>query len=320
MRAGAHALSLLSVPLNAQVLFALEEEPLPLSAVRKAAGSPPPTTMRGYLRNLTDLGVLHRHRREDFPGQLDLALGAPGRGLLPVAEVLKTWLSSAPEGHVEVGSLAAKSSIKALIEGWSHGIVRAIAARPLSLTELDDLIASLSYPSLERRLTAMRDVGQLAACAGDGRGTPYAATDWLRRAVGPLVAAALWERSHLPDASAPIGRLDIEAAFLLATPLAKVSAALSGACRLAVELPRDDGRSLAGVQVVLRGGEAVSCTSRLAGHVDATATGSVRSWLEALNYDTPNCLEFSGDRELATDIVDALHGALFRAPHAQRMG
>jgi DNA-binding HxlR family transcriptional regulator len=312
VRTGAHALSLLSVPLNAQVLLAVADGPRTLSAVRKAAGLPPPTTMRAYLRNLTEQGVLQRSRRDDFPGHLDLALGPAGHGLLPVIDALKLWLSSGPDGQVELGTPAAKNSIKALIEGWSHCIVRAIAARPLMLTELDGLIVTLSYPSLERRLNAMRDVGQLAACAGEGRGTPYTATDWLRRAVAPLAAAALWERSHLPDASAPVGRLDVEAAFLLAVPLATVSADLSGACRLAVEIPRDSERTLAGVRVEVRDGAVVSCSSRLSGPVDVTATGSVRSWLQAVNQGDPSRLEWGGDRELGAGLVESLHGALFR--------
>jgi DNA-binding HxlR family transcriptional regulator len=304
---------LLSVPLNVQVLLALQDEPRSLSTVRKTVGSPPPTTMRGHLRKLSEIGILQRSRREEFPGQLDLALGPAGRGLLPVARALSLWLSSAPEGRVELGTPAAKSSIKALVEGWSHNIVRAIAARPLSLTELDDLIASLSYPSLERRLTAMRDVGQITARRSDGRGRPYAATEWLRKAIGPIVAAALWERVHVPEQSAPVGRLDVEATFLLAIPLVRLPSELSGACRLAVDLSRNGEHSLAGVVIDVREGEVVSCTSRLEGPMDAIATGSVRAWLLAVNNGELDGLEFSGERELAERVVDALHGALLRA-------
>jgi DNA-binding HxlR family transcriptional regulator len=313
VRTGAHALSLLSVPLNVQVLLALENEPRPLSEVRKATGLPPATTMRGHLRNLTEIGVLQRCRRDEFPGSIDLALGPAGRELFPVIRALQTWLSTVPDGQVELGTPAAKSAIKALVEGWSHNIVRAVAARPLSLTELDGLISSLNYPSLERRLSAMRDVGQLAACRSEGRGNPYAATDWLRRAVGPLAAAAFWERSHVPEQSTPIGSRDVEAAFLLVTPLARLSSEMSGTCRLAVDLPGNGERRLAGVVAEVREGEVVSCTSRLSGSVDAAVTGSARGWLAAVNRGEPGDLEFSGERELAGRLLDALHGAFFRA-------
>ncbi len=45
------------------------------------------------------------------------------------------------------------------------------------------VISSLSYPSLERRLAAMRLAGLIEARPGNGRGTPYAVTDWLRRGI-----------------------------------------------------------------------------------------------------------------------------------------
>jgi hypothetical protein len=113
---------------------------------------------------------------------------------------------------------------------------------------LDRLIGRLGYRSLEHRLTAMRLSGQLEAVPGNGRAPPYAVTDWLRHAVGPLVAATRWERCSLPEETARIGRIDAEAAFLPAVPLVRLPAATSGACRLAVELPGGGGR-LAGVTV-----------------------------------------------------------------------
>ena len=42
-------------------------------------------------------------------------------------------------------------------------MMRALAARPLSLTELDSLISDLSYPALERRLSSMRIAGLVEA-------------------------------------------------------------------------------------------------------------------------------------------------------------
>lgn len=311
MRAGSHALSLLAAPLNVHVLTALEEESKSLVDLRRAAGSPPQTTMRGHLRKLTELGILERTQRNEFPGNLDYALGPAGRELLAVVHIVNAWLSLAPEGPVAPGSTTAKSSIKALIEGWSTSIIRALAARPLSLTELDRLITSLSYPSLERRLQAMRLAGQIEACPSRGRGTPYSVTEWLRRAIGPLAAAARWERKYLTAEAAPIGRLDIEAAFLLTVPMATLAPHLSGVCRLAVDVDSSNGHRLAGVIVDLREGRVASYTSRLQGEFDAVATGSAAAWLRAVVGREPGALEIGGDRELASALVDGLHEALF---------
>ena len=317
MRAGAFALSLLAVPLNVHVLQALEEEPKSLMDLRRAAGSPPQTTMRGHLRRLAELGIVERTRRNPFPGNLDLELGSAGRELLPVMRALEVWLAQAPGGPLVPGSTAAKSAIKALVEGWSTSIVRAIAARPLSLTELDRVISSLSYPSLERRLQSMRLAGQITACPGRTRGTPYEATEWLRRAVAPLAVAARWERQHAGEEAAPIGRLDIEAAFLLVVPLLRISSNLSGSCRMAVDIKSDGEHRLAGVLVGVSEGEVVSSASRLQGDVDASVTGSAPAWLRAVVESDPAQLEISGDPELGAELVDGLHGALSGAARAR---
>jgi DNA-binding HxlR family transcriptional regulator len=311
VRAGTHALTLLSVPLNVHVLTALAEEPKSLIDLRRAVGSPPQTTMRGHMRELTRLGVLERRRHADFPGTVDFELGPAGRDLIGVVHVLQSWLSSAPYGPLQPGSVAARSAIKALAEGWSSSIVRALAAQPLSLTELNQLISSLNYPSLERRLSALRLTGQIEPCPNGGRSTPYVATDWLRRAIAPLAAAARWERKHAPEESAPIGRLDIESAFLLSVPMLRISPELSGACRLAVYSGGGGEHRLAGVVARIKEGRVVSCTSRLEGDADAWATGSAAAWLRAVMERAADHLEVGGDTALAAELISGLPGALF---------
>ena len=314
VRAGAQALSMLAVPLNVHVLTALEEGPKPLIDLRRAVGSPPQTTMRGHLRALTEVGVLERHRRNDFPGPVDYRLARPGNELLAVAEILQRWLAASPEGPLPLGTVAAKSAIKALVDGWSSNIVRALAARPLSLTELNRLISGINYPSLERRLGAMRLAGQIEARPGQSRGTPYAATDWLRQAIAPIAVAARWEREHAATKTSAIGRIDTEAVFLLAVPLLRLAGDLSGSCRLAVEVPNGGGDfNLAGVLVGVREGHIASCVSRLEGDAGAWASGSASAWLGAVIEQDTDRLEVGGDCELATAILDGLHGALFGA-------
>lgn len=314
MRAGAYALSLLSVPLNVEVLRALEEEPKPLIDLRRAVGSPPQTTMRGQLRTLTEIGVLARSQEAGFPGSVGYQLGRPGRELLAVAGVVEAWLGNAPDGPIALGTLAAKSSIKAMVDGWSSTIVRALAARPLSLTDLNRLISSLNYPSIERRLAALRLAGQIEASPGSGRGTPYAVTPWLRRAIAPIVAASSWERQHVSSLAAPVGRLDVEAGLLLPVPLLNLSEELSGSCRLAVEIANGGGeRRLAGVMVGVEEGRISSCSSRLEGnHASAWASGSTLAWLRAVIHGDTDLLEVGGDGRLAMAILDGVHDALFR--------
>jgi DNA-binding HxlR family transcriptional regulator len=313
VRAGAFALSLLSVPLNAHVLRVLDEEPKSLIDLRRAVGSPPQTTMRSHLRTLTGLQVLERRQQSSFPGSIDYQLGPAARGLLEVAGILESWLADAPDGPIELGEPAAKSTVKALVDGWSTAIVRALSARPLTLTELNKLITGTSYPSLERRLGAMRLAGQIEARSGPSRGTPYAATAWLRRAVAPLLAAARWEREFARTEAAPLSRIDFEAAFLLSTPLLDLPDDCTGRCRLAVVSRNGEGEpSVAGAMVTVEEGRVVSCVSRLPGEASAWVAGSPAAWVPALIDHETEQLELGGACDLARTIVDELHGSLFR--------
>jgi DNA-binding HxlR family transcriptional regulator len=269
--------------------------------------------MRGHLRTLTTLNVLERRQQTSFPGSIDYQLGSAATGLLEVARILEAWLADAPDGPLELGEPAAKSTVKALVDGWSTAIVRALSARPLTLTELNKLITGTSYPSLERRLGAMRLAGQIEACSGPRRGTPYAATDWLRRAVAPLLAAARWEREFAPAESVPLSRIDFEAAFLLSAPLLDLPEDLSGRCRLAVVTRNTEGESsVAGSMITVEEGRVVSCVSKLPGEASAWVAGSPAAWTPAIIDHQTEQLEVGGDCDLARAVVDELHGSLFR--------
>lgn len=315
-RAGTQALTLLSTPIVAGVLEALAAESRPLAELSRQVGSPPQTTMRGYLRTLTDTGVVTKRRENDFPGTLTFELTPVGHDLWTVTEVLRAWLALAPHGPVQLGSIAAKSAVKALVEGWATSIMRALAARPLSLTELSAVIPGIRYPSLERRIRMMRMVGQIEKAPGGGPGTPYAATEWLSLAIAPLAAAARWERIHVPSATAPISRLDVEAALLLTIPLLKLRPDLSGACRLVVELQAGDSDRLGGVLVNVEEGRISSCATQLRAEADAWASGSVNSWLRTVIERDTHGLEIGGDCGLARALLDGLYETLFGALQA----
>lgn len=317
MRAGGHALSLLAGPLNAPVLEALEDRPRSLTDLRGAVGSPPQTTIRAHLGTLGDLGTLERRRQSAFPGALEYGLKAPGRELLAVANLVRTWLEAAPDGPLQLGSSPAKSAIKALVEGWSSNIVRALAARPLALTDLNRLIPGLNYPSLERRLGAMRLNGLIEARPGKGRGTPYMATDWLRFAIDPLAAAARWEQRHIASDTPSIDRIDVESMFLLTVPLMKLGGGTSGTGRLAAEVNGADAP--AGVLIRVEQGRVVSCVSRLSGDADGWVLGTAVAWLGALIEDDAEALEAGGDRELTSALLEGLRQARIGGPNVSEL-
>jgi DNA-binding HxlR family transcriptional regulator len=313
-RSGAQTLTLLAAPLNTFVLRALSNGPRRQSGLQREAGFPAQSTLRAQLKRLVEIGTVEKHRRNRFPGVLEYELTASGRDLFLVVDVLERWLERAPAGRLSLGDNAARTTVKALAEGWSTTMLRALAAGPRSLTELDSLISSHSYPSLERRLGSMRLAGLVESCSGDGRGTPYAVTTWTREAVAPLAAAAQWEQRHLVADAPPVARLDAEAAFLLAVPLIKLPSGLTGSCRMAAEIPSGKGQRLAGVKVMVQDGATASCTTHLQGETDAWALGSPTAWLGALVEHDSERLELGGDCPLVRALVEGLHGALFRAP------
>jgi DNA-binding HxlR family transcriptional regulator len=308
MRAGASGLSLLSVPLNVHLLCALQEEERPLADLSQAVGLPPASTMRAYLRTLGEWGLVDRRQETAFPGSVGYALTESGVKLVRIGQVLQRWLKESPNGRMALGSPAAKSAVKALVDGWDAAIVRALAARPCTLTELDRLIPRISYPTLERRMTAMRKVGLVEGRRnGSGRGTAYEATDWLRQAVTPLAAVSAWEYCHAPTGATRLGRLEVEAAFLLALPPLRLPTALSGSCRLAVELRGGGEHKLAGATVTVEEGRATA-RARLGSDAEAWVTGTAPGWYRWLMGGREE-VEIGGDHRIPLALASALREA-----------
>jgi DNA-binding HxlR family transcriptional regulator len=316
VRAGGTVLSLLAGPLCAPILRAHLEGPLRLPDLRERIGGAAQTTLRGQVGNLRDIGALERHVRSGMPYTVENELTDVGRGILAVADLLEAWLSRAPQGPIAFGSEPAKGAIRALVAGWGSTILRALAARPLSLTELDSVIPDISYPALERRLSAMRAARQVEAMSSpDSQAKPYAVTEWTRQAVGPLVAAGRCECEYLAEATEPLTRIDIEAAFLLAVPLVELPESAGGPCVLAVGNASGDEpvERLTGVDVEVEGGEVISCVSRLesASSAGTRATGTVESWVTAILEGRLDGLRLTGsDAELARALVEGMHGSL----------
>jgi DNA-binding HxlR family transcriptional regulator len=312
-RAGSVVLTLLSVHLNVLIVRALAEGPLRLAELRKAAGGPAQSTLRGNLAKLSEIGALRRRGRSDKPSVLEYELTLFGHDLLFVADALEAWLSLAPEEPLALDSPGAKVAIKALVGGWTSTIVRALAARPLTLTELDKLIDGCTYPALERRLSSMRLAGQIDLSDNeDGRGRHYTVGAWLRQAIGPLCVAARCERKHMPATTAPIARIDVESAFLLVAPLIDLCSGTSGFCQLTVEAAEHDTRrAWAGAQLTVEEGSLVSCVARLEPQPLNWAAGTSLAWLGAVIERDVELLRFGGDVDLGREMVKGLHDALF---------
>jgi DNA-binding HxlR family transcriptional regulator len=237
--------------------------------------------------------------------------------VLSVAEVVEAWLARAPQGSIPLGSEAAKGAIRTLVGGWDSTMLRALAARPLSLTELSSVINDHSYPALERRLSAMRAARQLEPRPNGDRGAkPYGVTEWTRQAVAPIAAAGRCECKYLAQSTYPLTRIDIEAIFLLSVPLVDLNVTLSGTCLLAVDTgPGGPGQSidrLASVYVEVEEGTITTCSSRLEYDPQAWALGSTIAWVDAILEGETDRLRIGGDRaKLAEELIKRLRTSLF---------
>jgi DNA-binding HxlR family transcriptional regulator len=309
-RAGEQILTVLATPLNVMILRALQRRPMRLAALRQATGLPAQTTLRGHLTSLTEIGVVSKRPTAQMPYAVENELTPMGASVIRVAEHLEGWLRHAPVGSISLESGSARGVVKAFVDGWGSTMLRGLAANPMSLTELDRLIPELSYPALERRLSSMRMAGLIEARPGSGGGTPYGVTEWARRGVLPLATAADCESRCLGEGAPGVTRIDIEAAFMLVTPLVALEPGSHGRCRLEVQAPKDHSRGAVEVGVEVAAGRVVACDSGAEASSGSYAKGSVGRWFKAITEGTANLLSFGGSRRLGEDLVNGLHAAL----------
>jgi DNA-binding HxlR family transcriptional regulator len=316
VRAGGMVLSLLAAPLCVPILRAHRDGPLRLPDLRERLGGAAQTTLRGQVGNLRGIGALERHVRSAMPYTVENELTEAGEGLLGVADVVEAWLANAPQGPVAFGSETAKGAIRSLVGGWDSTVLRALADRPLSLTELNGVVSGISYPSLERRLSAMRAARQVEALPAEAnQAKPYTVTEWTRQAVAPLIAAAQCECRHFAESAEAIEKIDIEAAFLLGLPLIDLEAAQSGACLLAVDTGGTEGEKeqsrLAGVHVGIENGRVTSCVTQLDSKPQTWAVGTSNAWIGAILEGRFDDLRLGGENQsLARAAVEGVHAGL----------
>ena len=233
-----------------------------------------------------------------------------------MADEVEAWLARCPDGPIAADGEEAKRAVKALAGGWSSALIRALANRSFTMTELAGLIPDISYPAVERRITWMRASGQIEAVEKKGRGTPYVVTDWLRHSIAPLCAAGRWERRHLGDKSPPVTNIEVEASFLLTLPLAPLPEDARGRCMLAAQTdpaepdPRD--RGMAGVSVDVSKGRLIACAPDINAEPSTWAVGTPDTWFDVVMDGRIEDLRIGGAHpQLALDLVAGIHVALF---------
>lgn len=321
IRAGSQALGIFARQLTARVLHIHAEGQLCPSRLEERVGWAPGTSLRTATSTLRRLGALARVTPMRGGRGTATELTPAGRELLLVAEALEHWLLSSPGGPIPLDSTAGRGTVKVLTAGWDSTIAMALAERPLSLTELNDAIVNTNYPALKRRISKLRSTS-LVAPLGRGKGTTYVATDWLRRAIAPIVVAGRWERKHDPSFQR-VTRGEAEAAFMLTLPLVdRLPGAASGTCALTVlaaEESEGPPGEIGGVAVAVEQGRISAFSPNTALAPTTWALGTADAWFEAVIEGRPEVLDIRGSQpELPLGIVETIHTVLLTPENGGR--
>lgn len=259
---------------------------------------------RGILRSVLErpLEIAPGHRYEVSDG---------GREMLFVAFIVERWLQDAPEGPLPFDSGETEQAVVALAEGWSATVMHVLARGPHTFDELHQATEDLSREKLRGHLTAMHEVGLVEPLLDQGDDTIYAATEWLRTGISPLIASARLERNNPRDDMAPIDNLDVEAGFLLSLSQVELRKELTGICRLGLNLDEEETSPMTGVTAEIDQGLILSCVPGLDKPVDAWAAGTASQWLDTVIEPDADTVRTGGDRWLTRALLAELHDTLF---------
>ena len=310
MRAGGQTLTLLGTPRNVLILESLAAGSKGQFELRRDAGALAQSTLRRHLGNLETAGVVIRNRLNSFPGTLNYALTEAGRELLLVVDSVERWLDRAQQGPLELATDAGKAAVKGLIDGWLTKILDPLASEPLSLTQLDTKVTSVSYPTLERRLEAMRLADQLDEGSRNGKGTPLTISNWLRVGIGPLLFAAAWEDRHTQKDADPWGRAEVESAFKIASPLLRLRPEHNGVYKVSLASKDGDRRRSESALVSIQDGDVAYCDGESKPQPDVCVSGSRAEWFSTATDPDSLGLKIDGDPSLVHGIVKRIHEAL----------
>lgn len=311
LRAGGRALLLLADPTNVAILRQLASGPLESTALLERIDYVSRSTYFDRMRDLEGLSLVARRRRGEVPPVAECWLARPGQRLLPVASLLDRWLGGAPKGPLELGQAYATTAIKALAVGWGSTLMRWLAARPHSLTELEQLVDGFGYRKLERTCRDLVKAELAERVTINGRLSGYGMTPWGRQAAGPLAAAIRWERYEIPGWSAAITSIEAQGGLLLALPLIDLGDEVSGTCTLLVDDDDPEREGLGGAVVRLAHGRPVTWApaAELDPRADCWVRGTTLAWLDTVSASRPAELQQGGDTSLATEVTTALREA-----------
>jgi DNA-binding HxlR family transcriptional regulator len=298
---------------------ALDYEGLREAVAEGIPGFPPPPP--GGLPDPEEVEEEERRERAEFQAEHERSEAVDadrkyqitplGSDLVGAHLALQRWLDERPGGRPRPESLV-REAVGPLLCGWSGTIIHAIAPEPLALEALEDAVPSLDREGLGKHMERMVRAG-LAKPQDESAQVRCALTEWGRAAIGPLVAAVLYERRHDEELTLSPDVFDVEAGFQMALPLLSLPPWLRGSCRLGVLLPGDEPL-IAGTTAKVDRGVVVSSSALLDEKPETWVTGDPLDWCETVIDPSAEKLQAGGDTELTEALLGALHERLFGPP------
>jgi DNA-binding HxlR family transcriptional regulator len=311
LQAGGRALLLLADPVSVSILRQLAPAPLESTELHDRIGFVSRSTYFERMRDLEELSLIKRTRRGEVPPVAECELASPGERLLPVAARLDAWLADAPAGPLKLGEAYATATVKALAVAWGSTLLRWLAERPRTLTELEQQVRIFGYRKLERIVRDLVKAGLLERVTVKGRPGAYGVTAWARRAAGLLAAAMRWERHEIAKRSASVTSTEAEGVLLLGLPMIELPVEANGTCVLLVDADAPREKSLGGAVVRLLDGrvvwwKAVSDLEAIEPDPDCCVRGPTLAWLGTHTKASHAVLHTTGNADLAESLMTGL--------------
>jgi DNA-binding HxlR family transcriptional regulator len=313
LQAGGRALLLLADPASVSILRQLASGPLEGAELLDRVDFVSRSTYFERMRDLEELSLIGRTRRGEVPPVAECRLETPGERLLPVARRLDAWLADAPRCPLRLGEAYATATVKALAVAWGSTLLRWLAERPRTLTELEQLIHVFGYRKLERILRDLVKAGLVERALVKGRLSLYSVTEWARWTAGLLTAAMRWERQEIAKRSASVSSVEAEGVMLLGLPLVELPADVNGTCALLIHADLPERKGLGGALVRLMNGHPVSWKAAgglevevVEREADCWVRGSALAWLGVHPAAPGPPFRAGGNTGLAEKIMVAL--------------
>ena len=309
---GVRALKLLAEEWMVAILHGLAEGALRPAELERGLPDGGHSLVMRRLRHLLERELVTYERQPGLPPHAHSA-GIPRRAHYSLTDAGRMLLEVPAEAgrweqrwcaQAERGAAAGAVAIKALADDHTREIALLLADGPLCTRELDERAPGLGRSALRRRLRELLLAGMLER-RNQGRVPVYELTAGARHLASVAMLAGRWEwRWARPEYPAP-GRDLAELLHLLA-PVARISEAVAGICRLHVDTRGADEPD---VYLAVRAGDVLALSEPPAAPADAVGHASADAWCDALLIGQGS-IATSGDEGLLAAAIAGLSAAL----------